>query len=73
MQMAPEPSTDEGKRVHKELRDLLETMAVQQAQSSVERQHPEASLMHISFTRGTPEGYHALSMLWHGNDMVSRK
>jgi hypothetical protein len=28
MWTAPEPSTDEGKRVHQELRDLLETMVV---------------------------------------------
>jgi hypothetical protein len=29
MRMAPEPSTDDGKRIHQELRDLLETMAMQ--------------------------------------------
>ena len=33
----PEPSTTEGRRVHGELRDLLETAAVQQAESSASR------------------------------------
>jgi hypothetical protein len=37
MRMAPESSTDEGKRVHQELWDLLETIAVQQVQSTAER------------------------------------
>ena len=63
MWMAPEPSTDEGKRVHQELHDPLETMAVQQAQSSMERQYPKASLVHISYMHGALEGYHTPSML----------
>ena len=33
----PEPSTTEGRRVRGELRDLLETAAVQQAESSASR------------------------------------
>jgi len=33
-QAMPEPSTMEGRRVHGELRGLLETAAVQQAESS---------------------------------------
>jgi hypothetical protein len=37
MRMATEPSTNKGKRIHQELQDLLETTAVQQAQSSTER------------------------------------
>ena len=63
MQTAPEPSTDEGKRVHKELRDLLEAVVVQQAQSSMERRHPEVSVIHISSACGAPEGHHASTML----------
>jgi hypothetical protein len=63
MQTAPEPSTDEGKHVHQELRDLLETTAVQQAQSFAERRHPEASLVHISSACGAPKGHHAPSEL----------
>jgi hypothetical protein len=63
MRMAPEPSTDEGKRVHQELRDLLETATVQLAQSSIERRHPPASFAHISLARGAPEGLHAPNML----------
>ena len=39
----PEPSTLEGRRVHGELRDLLETAAVQQAESSASRWHGGAS------------------------------
>jgi len=35
----PEPSTMEGRRVHGELRDLLETAAVQQAESSASQRH----------------------------------
>ena len=35
----PEPSTMEGRRVRGELRDLLETAAVQQAESSASRWH----------------------------------
>ena len=35
----PEPSTAEGRRVRGELRDLLETAAVQQAESSASRRH----------------------------------
>ena len=35
----PEPSTTEGRRVRGELRDLLETAAVQQAESSASRRH----------------------------------
>ena len=63
MRTAPEPSTDKGKRIHQELRDLLETVAVQQAQSSMERQHPEASFVHISSAHGAPEGHHVSSEL----------
>jgi hypothetical protein len=32
MRMSPEPSIDDGKRIHQELRDLVETTVVQQAQ-----------------------------------------
>ena len=71
MQTTPEPSIDEGKHVHKELRDLLETIVVQQAQSSTERWHPKASLMHISSTHGALEEYHAPSILRHGDDVVA--
>ena len=39
----PEPSTTEGQRVRGKLRDLLETAAVQQAESSASRQHGGAS------------------------------
>ena len=35
----PEPSTMEGRWVHNELRELLETAAVQQAESSAFRRH----------------------------------
>jgi hypothetical protein len=42
---------------------MLETMAVHQAQSSMERRHPEASLVHISSPRGAPEGHHVPSEL----------
>ena len=38
-----EPSTMEGRRVRGELRDLLETAAVQQAESSASRRHGGAS------------------------------
>ena len=37
VRMMPEPSTTEGRWVHGELRDLLETAAVQQAESSASR------------------------------------
>ena len=39
----PEPSTTEGRRVHGELWDLLETAAVQQAESSASRRREGAS------------------------------
>ena len=39
----PEPSTTEGRRVHGELRDLLETAAVHQAESSASRRHGATS------------------------------
>ena len=39
----PEPSTTEGRRVRGELQDLLETAAVQQAESSASRQRGGAS------------------------------
>ena len=39
----PEPSTMEGRWVRSELRDLLETAAVQQAKSSASRQHENVS------------------------------
>jgi len=39
----PEPSTMEGRRVRGELRDLLETTAVQQAKSSVSRRRENIS------------------------------
>jgi hypothetical protein len=56
MRTAPKPSTDEGKHIRQELRDLLETTAMQQTQSSVERWHPEASFVHISLAHGAPRG-----------------
>ena len=62
MRMALEPSTNEGKRVHKELQGLLETMVVQQAQSSVERRHPEAILVHITSAHNTLNGHHMPNM-----------
>ena len=37
----PEPSTTEGRWVRGELRDLLDTTAVQQAESSVSRQRED--------------------------------
>jgi hypothetical protein len=70
IRMAPEPSTDEGKRVHKELQDLLEITVVQQAQSYAKRRYPEASLVHISSAHGATEGYHAPSILQHHDDMA---
>ena len=63
MRTAPEPLTYDKKHVHKELRDLLETTTVQQAQSSVGRRHPKASLVHISSAHGAPEGHRALDLL----------
>ena len=39
----PEPSTTEGRRVRGELRDLLETAAVQQAESSASRRRDAVS------------------------------
>ena len=39
----PEPSTTEGRRVHGELRDLLETAVVQQAKSSTSRRRENIS------------------------------
>ena len=39
----PEPSTTEGRRVRGELRYLLETAVVQQAESSATRRHGGAS------------------------------
>ena len=39
----PEPSTTEGQRVRGELRDLLETATVQQAESSVSRRREDTS------------------------------
>ena len=39
----PEPSTTEGRRVHGELRDPLETAVVQQAKSSTSRRHGDTS------------------------------
>ena len=39
----PEPSTTDGRRVRGELRDLLETTAVQQAESSSSRQCGDTS------------------------------
>jgi hypothetical protein len=63
MRMAPEPSSDEGRHIHKELRDLLEAVAVQQAQSSVEKQHPKASIVLVSSAHGAPEGHPAQSGL----------
>ena len=71
MRMAPVPSIGEGKLVHQELRDLLETTAVQQAQSSAERRHPEASLVHITSTCGAPEGHHEPSELRPGDGGVA--
>jgi hypothetical protein len=62
MRTALEPSTDEGKRIHKELQDLLEAAAVQQAQNSAKRRHPKASVVHIFSTHGATEGHHALTM-----------
>ena len=41
--MMPEPSTIEGRRVHGELRDLLETVVVQQAKSSASRRRGDTS------------------------------
>jgi hypothetical protein len=72
MRMAPEPSIDDRKRIHKELRDLLETTMVQQAQSSTKRWHPKAGLVHISSTCGAPKGYHVPSILWRGDDAVEQ-
>jgi hypothetical protein len=51
MIIAPEPSIDDEKHIHKELWDLLEAMVVHQAQSSTKRWHPKASVMHISSAR----------------------
>ena len=39
----PEPSTTEGRRVRGKLRDLLETVAVQQAESSTSRRRGAVS------------------------------
>ena len=39
----------------------------------MEMQHPEASLVLISSTRGTPEGHYALSMLRPSDDMAARR
>jgi hypothetical protein len=63
MWTAYEPSTNEVKRVHQELRNLLETVVVQQAQSFVERRHPKASLVHISLAHGALEGNRVPSAL----------
>jgi hypothetical protein len=63
MWTAPEPSTDEGKRIHQELRGLLETVMVQQTQSSIERRHPKASFVHISSAHSAPVGHHTSSAL----------
>jgi hypothetical protein len=63
MRTAYEPSTNEGKRVHQELQNLLETVVVQQAQSFMERRHPKASLVHISLAHGALKGNRVLSML----------
>jgi hypothetical protein len=73
MRTVPEPSTDEGKRVHQELRGLLETTAVQQSQSSTERWHLEANFIHISLALSTPKGNHAPSMLWLGDGGTTRR
>ena len=43
VRVMPEPSTTEGRRVRGELKDLLETTAVQQAESSASRRHGGAS------------------------------
>ena len=42
LQTMPKPSTSEGRRVHGELRDLLETTVVQQAESSASRRRGDA-------------------------------
>jgi hypothetical protein len=73
MQTVLEPSTDEGKHVHQELRGLLETVAVQQSQSSTERRHPEANFIHISLVLSAPKGHHAPSMLWLGDGGTTRR
>jgi hypothetical protein len=73
MWTVPEPSNNGGKHVHQELGDLLETVMVQQAQSSIERWHPETNLVHISFACGTPKGYHTPSMLWPSNDGATHR
>jgi len=39
----------------------------------MERWHHEASLVHISSTRGAPEGHRVLSMLWPDNDGATRR
>ena len=44
----PEPSTTEGRRVHGELRELLETAAVQQAESSASRRHGGVSNLPVA-------------------------
>lgn len=54
MRSALELSSDEGRRIHKELQGLLEAAAVQQAASSVERRRPEASAEPTLCCRGTP-------------------
>ena len=69
MRMAPKPSTDQGKHVHQELGDLLEATVVQQAQSSVERRHPEASLVHISPAHGA----HTPSVLWPSDGYTAHR
>ena len=51
----------------------METAAIQQAQSFVERRHPEARPMHISSTCGILEGYHAPSILRPGDGGMVRK
>ena len=67
MRTAPEPSTDEGKRVHQELRDLLETAVGQQAPSSMKRRHPKVSFIHISSAHSGPDGHHTPSVLHLGD------
>lgn len=43
MLLALEPSSDEGKHIHKELQGLLEVATMQQATSSAERRWPDAN------------------------------
>jgi hypothetical protein len=42
----PEPSNPEARRAHDEIRGLLETAAMQQAESSASRRHGLASEQH---------------------------